>query len=145
MFCLYGTGSEIGWMGLHSDSLSFGFLLVPSAQGHYEGEFICAMRALVRASISSGEFLEGQECLLYRLLPFPNQAFGIWNCHEIRRGGKERHSDRSWRMETGYFEPGGNKGGGAVLVEAAGGLVFLSLEVKAAPDLTMPFFGGIEC
>jgi len=44
----------------------------------------------------------------------------------------------------GYLKPGGNKGGGSVLVDGAGEILSDFVEFPAFPDLTMPFLGGIR-
>jgi hypothetical protein len=61
------------------------------------------------------------------------------------------HSVESHCVETnlscnklsGYFEPGGNKGGGGPSVSTAVSFENFD-ELPALPDLTMPFLGGID-
>lgn len=61
------------------------------------------------------------------------------------------HSVESYCVETnlscnklsGYFEPGGNKGGGFPSVSTAVSFEDLD-EFPALPDFTMPFLGGID-
>lgn len=59
----------------------------------------------------------------------------------------ERREYLSFKRLKGYFDPGGNNGGGSVAValevpDCNGCLSDLE-EFPALPDLTMPFLGGI--
>jgi hypothetical protein len=66
----------------------------------------------------------------------------------VRLTEHEREDHLSFKRLKGYFDPGGNNGGGsaAVTLELPGcnGCLSDLEEFPAFPDLTMPFLGGIH-
>lgn len=58
---------------------------------------------------------------------------------------KPLKADLSWSMLKGYFEPGGNSGGGPEGSASVESDFFLSdlEEFPAFPDLTIPLLGGM--
>ena len=82
-----------------------------------------------------------------RLWVFPNRFLCTYrHVYRFLSGATVLWSDLSCSKLSGYFEPGGNKGGGFPSSSFGASVAsFEGLEeFPAFPDLTIPFLGGIR-